>query len=88
MNSRRVTTPTSILRSTRHAPTRLYRVLLASMIEAAEGAQLEIFRTAGRQSLQVHLRIVAALERGDIDEATRADEEHLSPAFTYSDELG
>jgi GntR family transcriptional repressor for pyruvate dehydrogenase complex len=72
---------------TRYAPSRLHRVLLASMIEVAEGAQLQIFRTAGLQSLQRHLPIVEALERGDVDEAARAVAEHLAPAFTYSDVL-
>lgn len=72
---------------TRYAPSRLHRVLLASMIEVAEGAQLQIFRTgkAGLHSLQRHLPIVEALERGDVAEAARAIAEHLAPAFTYSD---
>jgi GntR family transcriptional repressor for pyruvate dehydrogenase complex len=72
---------------TRYAASRLHRVLLASMIEAAEGAQLQIFRTgkAGLHSLQRHLPIVEALERGDVGEAARAVAEHLAPAFTYSD---
>ena len=68
---------------TRYAPSRLHRILLASMIEAAEGAQLQIFRTAGLHSLHVHLPIVEALERSDVREAARAVAEHLSPAFTY-----
>jgi GntR family transcriptional regulator, transcriptional repressor for pyruvate dehydrogenase complex len=72
---------------TRYAPSRLHRVLLASMIEAAEGAQLQIFRTAGLHSLQVHLPIVEALERGDVSEAAHAVAEHLAPAFTYPDVL-
>jgi GntR family transcriptional regulator, transcriptional repressor for pyruvate dehydrogenase complex len=72
---------------TRYAPSRLHRVLLASMIEVAAGSQLEIFRTAGLQSLQRHLPIVEALERGDVDEAARAVAEHLAPAFTYSEVL-
>src|SRR3954447_23597948 len=72
---------------TRYAPSRLHRVLLASMIEVAEGAQLQIFRTgkAGLHSLQRHLPIVEALERGDVAEAARAVAEHLAPAFTYAD---
>lgn len=72
---------------TRHASSRLHRVLLASMIEVAEGSQLQIFRTgkAGLHSLQRHLPIVEALERGDVAEAARAVAEHLAPAFTYSD---
>jgi DNA-binding GntR family transcriptional regulator len=71
----------------RYAPSRLHRVLLASMIEVAEGAQLQIFRTgkAGLHSLQRHLPIVEALERGDVGEAARAVAEHLAPAFTYPD---
>jgi GntR family transcriptional repressor for pyruvate dehydrogenase complex len=72
---------------TRYAPSRLHRVLLASMIEVAEGAQLQIFRTgkAGLHSLQRHVPIVEALERGDVAEAARAVAEHLAPAFTYPD---
>jgi GntR family transcriptional regulator, transcriptional repressor for pyruvate dehydrogenase complex len=72
---------------TRYAPSQLHRVLLASMIEVAADAQLEIFRTgrAGLHSLQRHLPIVEALERGDVGEAARAVAEHLSPAFSYQD---
>jgi GntR family transcriptional regulator, transcriptional repressor for pyruvate dehydrogenase complex len=72
---------------TRYAASRLHRVLLASMIEVAAVTQLEIFRTgrAGLHSLQHHLPIVEALERGDVGEAARAVAEHLAPAFTYSD---
>ena len=40
---------------------------------------------AGLHSLQRHLPIVEALERGDVAEAARAVAEHLAPAFTYSD---
>lgn len=70
---------------THFAPSRLHRILLASMIEVASEAQREIFRTngAGLHSLQKHLPIVEALERGDVGEAARAVAEHLSPAFSY-----
>ncbi len=71
----------------RYAPSRLHRVLLASMIEVSFAAQLEIFRTgkAGLHSLQRHLSIVEALERGDVAEAARQVADHLAPAFTYSE---
>jgi DNA-binding FadR family transcriptional regulator len=71
----------------RYAPSELHRVLLAGMIEVSSAAQLEIFRTgkAGVHSLQRHLPIVEALERGDVAEAARAVADHLAPAFTYSD---
>jgi GntR family transcriptional regulator, transcriptional repressor for pyruvate dehydrogenase complex len=70
---------------TRYAASQLHRILLASMIEVAEESQLEIFRTgrAGMHSLERHLPIVEALERGDVGEAARAVAEHLSPAFSY-----
>lgn len=70
---------------TRYAASQLHRVLLASMIQVAEESQLEIFRTgrAGMHSLERHLPIVEALERGDVGDAARAIAEHLSPAFSY-----
>lgn len=70
-----------------YAPSRLHRVLLASMIEVSAAAQLEIFRTgkAGLHSLRRHLPIVEALERGDVAEAAREVADHLAPAFTYSE---
>jgi GntR family transcriptional regulator, transcriptional repressor for pyruvate dehydrogenase complex len=68
-----------------YASTRLARTLLASMIDAAENAQLEIFRTprASVHSFDRHRWIVEALEDGDVDEAARRVAEHLEPAFTY-----
>lgn len=69
-----------------YAPSRLHRVLLASMIKAVESAQLEIFRTrvAGAQSLAKHVPIVEALEAGDVEEAGARVAEHLTPTFAYS----
>src|SRR5438105_5012242 len=54
-----------------YAPSRLHRVLLASMIKAVESAQLEIFRNraAGAQSLAKHVPMVEALEAGDVEGA-------------------
>lgn len=71
-----------------YAPSRLMRVLLGSMIEVAEAAQLEIFRTpaAGRHSLDKHVWIVEALDRGDVEETARRVVSHLVPAFSYSPE--
>jgi GntR family transcriptional regulator, transcriptional repressor for pyruvate dehydrogenase complex len=71
----------------RYAPSELHRVLLASMIQVSSAAQLEIFRTgkAGIHSLQRHLPIVEALERGDVAEAAGEVALHLAPAFTYSE---
>jgi GntR family transcriptional repressor for pyruvate dehydrogenase complex len=68
-----------------YAPTRLARSLLASMIDAAENAQLEIFRTppAGTHSFERHRWIVEALEEGDVAEAADRVAQHLEPAFTY-----
>jgi GntR family transcriptional regulator, transcriptional repressor for pyruvate dehydrogenase complex len=68
-----------------YASTRLARTLLASMIDAAQNAQLEIFRTprASVHSFERHRWIVEALEDGDMDEAARRVAEHLEPAFTY-----
>ena len=68
-----------------YASTRLARTLLASMIDAAENAQLEIFRTprADVHSFERHRWIVEALEDGDMEEAARRVAEHLEPAFTY-----
>jgi DNA-binding GntR family transcriptional regulator len=37
------------------------------------------------QSLQRHLPMVEALERGDVGDAAREVADHLAPAFTYSD---
>ena len=63
------------------------RILLASMIEVSAAAPLEIFRTgkAGLHSLQRHLPIVEALERGDVAKAAREVADHLAPAFTYTE---
>jgi GntR family transcriptional repressor for pyruvate dehydrogenase complex len=68
-----------------YASTRLLRNLLASMIEAAGPAQLEVFRTpqAGTFSLGKHLWIVEAIESGDVEETARRVAEHLEPVFTY-----
>ncbi|MBA3735625.1 MAG: FadR family transcriptional regulator [Actinobacteria bacterium] len=68
-----------------HGQPRLLRLLLASMIRAVEGTQLEIFRTpgAGRHSLLSHDPIVEALEAGDVLGAAQGDVDHLVPAFTY-----
>jgi GntR family transcriptional repressor for pyruvate dehydrogenase complex len=68
-----------------HAPTRLARTLLASMIDAAESAQLEIFRTprADTHSFERHRWILEALEQGDVEETAQRVAEHLEPAFTY-----
>lgn len=70
-----------------YAPSGLHHVLLASMIEVSAAAQLEIFRTgkAGLHSLQRHLPIVEALERGDVAQAAREVADHLAPAFTYTE---
>jgi GntR family transcriptional repressor for pyruvate dehydrogenase complex len=70
-----------------YAPSELHRLLLASMIEVSAAAQLEIFRTgrAGMHSLERHLPIVEALERGDVAEAAREVAAHLGPAFTYAE---
>ena len=69
-----------------YAPSRLHRVLVASMIKAVENAQLEIFRTrvAGAQSLGKHVPMVEALEAGDVEGAGALVAEHLTPAFVYS----
>jgi DNA-binding FadR family transcriptional regulator len=71
-----------------YAPSRLHRVLLASMIKAVENAQLEIFRTprAGAQSLAKHAPIVESLALGDVEDAGALVAEHLTPAFAYSTE--
>jgi DNA-binding GntR family transcriptional regulator len=71
---------------TQHAASQLHRTLLASMIHAAEAAQLEIFRTphAGGHSLARHAEILAALESGDVERTARQVAEHLVPAFRYS----
>jgi DNA-binding FadR family transcriptional regulator len=68
-----------------YASTRLARSLLASMIDAAENAQLEIFRTprADVHSFERHRWIVEALEDGDVEEAAVRVAEHLEPAFTF-----
>jgi DNA-binding GntR family transcriptional regulator len=60
-----------------YSPSRLHRLLLASMIKAVEGAQLEIFRTrvAGAQSLARHVPIVESLEAGDVQEAGAREED-------------
>jgi GntR family transcriptional repressor for pyruvate dehydrogenase complex len=73
----------------RYATSGLHRVLLASMIEVSAAPQLEIFRTgkAGLHSLQRHLPIVEALERGDVAGAAREVGDHLTPAFTYSESI-
>jgi GntR family transcriptional repressor for pyruvate dehydrogenase complex len=73
----------------RYGPSGLHRMLLASMIEVSAAAQLEIFRTgkAGLHSLQRHLPIVEALERGDVAQAAREVADHLAPAFTYSETI-
>jgi GntR family transcriptional regulator, transcriptional repressor for pyruvate dehydrogenase complex len=69
-----------------YAPSRLHRVLLASMIKAVESAQLEIFRNraAGAQSLAKHVPMVEALEAGDVEGAGALVAEHLTPAFAYA----
>jgi GntR family transcriptional repressor for pyruvate dehydrogenase complex len=69
------------------ASTRLQRVLLASMINAAESAQLEIFRTpqADIHSFERHRWIADALDEGDVEETARRVVAHLEPAFTYPD---
>jgi GntR family transcriptional repressor for pyruvate dehydrogenase complex len=68
-----------------YAPSRLHRLLLASMIKTAETAQLEIFRTreAGRHSIAQHEGIFTALEEGDVEETARRVVDHLTPAFIY-----
>jgi GntR family transcriptional repressor for pyruvate dehydrogenase complex len=68
-----------------HAPTRLMRTLLASMIDAVENAQRTIFSTprAGMHSLERHQSILNALKKGDVEATAREVESHLEPAFTY-----
>ena len=68
-----------------YASTRLARTLLASMIDATESAQLEIFRTpqAGIHSFERHIWITEALEDGDVEETARRVAAHLEPAFTF-----
>jgi GntR family transcriptional repressor for pyruvate dehydrogenase complex len=68
-----------------YASTRLARTLLASMIDAAENAQLEIFRTprADLHSFERHRWIVEALEDGDVEATAQRVAEHLEPAFTF-----
>lgn len=70
---------------TQFPSTRLHRLLLASMIDAAENNQLELFRTprANLHSLERHYWITEALDEGDVEEAARRVEAHLEPAFTY-----
>ena len=70
----------------RYAPSRLHRVLLASMIRGAESAQLEIVRMpgAGVQSLQRHAPMVEALEARDVETCAVLVAEHLTPAFAYT----
>ena len=69
----------------RYAPTRLHGALLASMSKAAEGAQLEIFRTprAGSQSIARHVPMVEAIEAGDVAQAAAHLVDHLTPVFVY-----
>ncbi|MEZ5077239.1 MAG: GntR family transcriptional regulator [Solirubrobacterales bacterium] len=68
------------------ASTRLHRTLLASMIDTAENAQLELFRTpqVDLQSLERHRWIADALDDGDVEEAARRVAAHLEPAFTFT----
>jgi DNA-binding GntR family transcriptional regulator len=68
-----------------YAPSRLHRALLASMVKAAEGAQLEILRTprAGRESLEKHAAIQASLAAGDVANTAELVVAHLTPVFTY-----
>ena len=70
---------------TQHAPTRLHRLLLVSMIRTGEITQREIFRTpeAGRFSVSTHQGILDPLLQGDVVETARRDAEHLTPAFVY-----
>jgi GntR family transcriptional repressor for pyruvate dehydrogenase complex len=70
---------------TQHAPTRLHRLLLVSMIRTGEITQREIFRTpeAGRFSIATHKAILDPLLQGNVVEAARRDAEHLTPAFVY-----
>jgi GntR family transcriptional repressor for pyruvate dehydrogenase complex len=73
-----------------YAPSRLHSVLLASMIKAAEGAQLGIFRApgAGPESIAKHAVIVEALEARDVEESAAQVANHLTPVFAYSVEEG
>jgi hypothetical protein len=69
-----------------YAPSRLHRVLLASMSKASEDAQLAIFRTpeAGRHSLARHVPMVEALEAGDVADVAEQLMNHLTPVFAYN----
>lgn len=73
-----------------YAPSRLHKVLLASMMKGVESAQLEIFRTreAGAQSLAKHLPMVEALEARDVERVAAAVADHLTPVFVYSHSEG
>jgi GntR family transcriptional repressor for pyruvate dehydrogenase complex len=72
----------------RFGSARLLRVLLGSLIEAANPAQHEIFlnRDAARYSIDRHIVIQEALEAGDIEGVARLIGEHLQPVFVYPQE--
>jgi len=72
----------------RFGSARLLRVLLGSLIEAANPAQQEIFlnQDAARHSIARHVQIQEALEAGDIEAVARLIEEHLQPVFVYARE--
>jgi GntR family transcriptional regulator, transcriptional repressor for pyruvate dehydrogenase complex len=73
-----------------YSPSRLAFTLQVSMIEAAESAQREIFRTprASRHSTSRHTHILDALIEGDIEEVAQRVAQHLEPAFTFPRDRG
>jgi len=68
-----------------YAPSRLARTLLASMIEAASGAQRQLFATprANLETLKRHDAILAPLLAGNVEATAVRAADHLTPAFTY-----
>jgi GntR family transcriptional regulator, transcriptional repressor for pyruvate dehydrogenase complex len=72
----------------RFGSARLLRVLLGSLIEAANPAQQEIFlaQDAARYSIARHVQIQETLERGDIEAVAELVAEHLQPVFVYPQE--